>query len=100
MEEKKQISDSLASIILDRLNELTILSKTYYTVQEASVFLGVSRDTIRRYMYSGELAYSKPTAKKIFISKADIDKFISKSRVASQSEIQSAASDYIVNHKK
>lgn len=100
MEEKKQISDGLASIILDRLNELTILSKTYFTVQEASVFLGASQDTIRRYMYSGELAYSKPTGKRVYIARTDIDKFISKSRVVAQSEIQSAASDYIVNHKK
>lgn len=98
--DENQITEGLANTILSKLNELTILSKTYFTVQEASVFLGISRDTVRRYMYSGELAYSKPTAKKIFISKADIDKFINKSRVADQSEIQSAASDYLVNRKR
>lgn len=100
MKEKEQISDGLASIILDRLSELTILSKTYFTVQEASVFLGASQDTIRRYMYSGELAYSKPTGKRVYISRADIDKFVSKSRIPSNEEIEASASGYIANRKR
>lgn len=98
--EEKQITEGLASIILSKLNELTILSKTYFNVQEAAVYLGASQDTVRRYMYSGELAYSKPTGGRVYISKIDLDKFMGKSRIPTQDEIETSASEYLVNHKK
>lgn len=98
--EEKQITEGLANIILSKLNELTILSKTYFNLSEAAIYIGASHDTVRRYMYSGELAYSKPSGGRIYISKEDLDKFLGKSRIATKEEIELSASSYLANNKR
>lgn len=85
---------------MSKLNELTILSKTYFNIEEASVYIGASKDTVRRYMYNGELAYSKPAGGRVYISKADLDKFMGKSRVPTNEEVEASASNYIANRKR
>lgn len=86
-------------IILEKLEELKSLTKTWYTPQEAALYAGCSVDTLRSYMYKGELAYSKPTGGRVFISKKDLDEFLSKGRIPSKYEIEAQASNYIASKR-
>lgn len=97
--DEKTINEDLAKVIIARLEELKTLTKTWYNPQEAAMYAGCSVDTIRQYMYKGKLSYSKPTGGKVFISKKDLDDFLSSGRTPSQREIDAQASNYIVSRR-
>ena len=92
-----RVINQLERTILDRLEALTIFSKTYLTVEECAKYLGLKPETIRRYMYDGELSYCRPSGKNVFISRKDLDEFVEKGRVVSNAELSARASDYIAS---
>lgn len=93
------INEDFAKVIIARLEEIKTLTKTWFNTQEAADYAGCKVDTLRRYMYDGKLAYSKPTGGKVFISKKDLDEFLSSKRTPSQREVEARASDYIVSRQ-
>lgn len=95
----KTINEDFARTILAKLDEIKVFSKNHYTVQEAAIYVGCSEDTIRRYMYDGELAYSKPTGKRIFILKKDLEDFLFRNRIPTKCEIESQASNYVISKR-
>lgn len=92
---EKEISENLGQVILSKLNELTLLSKTYFNVEEAALYVGCSKDTIRRYMYDEGLPYCKPSGGRVYILKKDLDDFLGRNRIASKAEIEESASVYV-----
>ena len=92
-----RVINQLERTILDRLDALMIFSKTYLTVEESAKYLGLKQDTIRRYMYDGELSYCRPSGKNVFISRKDLDEFVEKGRVMSNTELSARASNYIAS---
>jgi len=94
-ETKQTTSPSdIATLILERLDELKKLAKSVFTVEDAADYMGCSVLTVRRYMYSGALPYSKPTGGRVYISRADLDAFLVRGRVSSLSEIEEQAGKY------
>ncbi len=95
----KAINENFAKTILEKLDEIKTFSKNYFTVQEAAIYVGCSEDTIRRYMRGGDLAYSKPAGKRVFISRKDLEDFIFNGRTPSKREIDSQASNYMISRR-
>lgn len=87
-----------AELIMARLDELLIYTKTYLTVEESAKYLSLTVNSVRRLLYDGSLPYCRPS-KRVYIAKKDLDDYIAKNRYDSESETASKASDYIVgNH--
>jgi len=56
----------------------TPLKKGYYTTKEITEMLGLSRDTIWRYIRSGKLKAIKLTKRNFRIEKKELEKFLNK----------------------
>lgn len=74
--------------------------KEHLTVEEAAEYLNVSTSTIYKYTHQNTLAYSKPTGKKVYFKKEDIDKFLKNKRSKSNEEIEQNAREYYVKKWK
>lgn len=99
MKEKENYSENLGKVILSKLNELTLLSKIYFNVEEAALYVGCSKDTIRRYMYDEGLPYCKPSGGRVYILKKDLDDFLGRNRIASKAETEESA-NHIANQMR
>jgi excisionase family DNA binding protein len=81
-----QINAKLDELLL-AIQELKSGSKTFMNVQEAAAFLGVSKSTLYKYTSSGEIAYSKPNGKIILFNRADLENWIGKMHIPSNSNL-------------
>lgn len=74
--------------------------KRLLTIEQAATVSGVSKSYIQKLVASKKLSHSKPTGKLIFIHRRDLEKFLSQNYIASNDEVESNVSDYLLNLKK
>lgn len=73
------------------ISEIAYTIKEYYTIDEASKFLGLSKNTVYRITSNREITYYKPNGKSIFIKREDLLKWINRHPVRSMEEINAIA---------
>ncbi len=61
---------------INRLSE----PKEYLTSKEAANYLGIKVSTLNDYCWSGLIPYSKPTDRKRYFKRSDLNGFMSKNR--------------------
>lgn len=74
----------------EELNELLlqfkILQKEFLTLEEASIYLQVSKSFLYKLTSRNEIAHFKPSGKLIYFSREDLDNWIRAGKVASLEE--------------
>ncbi len=70
--------------------------KRLLTIEQASIVSGVSKSYIQKLVASRKLSHSKPTGKLIFIHRKDLEDFLSQNYIASNDEVESNVSDYLL----
>jgi excisionase family DNA binding protein len=78
------------------IRELKQASEKPMTLDEAAVYLHVSKSHTYQLTSKGLVAHFKPAGKKIFFRKSDLDAYLLRNRKASESELEQAAADHIV----
>lgn len=81
--------------IKEMISELSIQNKEILSFKEASKYLNLSHSTMYKYTSTNVIAHYKPTGKKIFFKKEDLDIWILKNKVSSMEEIEAKAIEYI-----
>jgi len=74
------------------------VQKDYYDISDAAQYLGLSKDYMYKLNFRKEIPYYN-TGKKVYYKKEDLDAYITRNRVMSQSEIDEKAEAIINNHK-
>lgn len=69
------------------LENLCYSAKEVLNLEEASLFLGISRSMIYKMTHSGELPFYKPAGKLIFFEKVHLMEWVRQNKVRSKSEI-------------
>lgn len=64
------------------------LQKDVLDINDAVLFTGYRKSTLYKKCHTGELAYYKPSGKKIFFKKKDLEDFIFQYRIKSNQEIR------------
>jgi excisionase family DNA binding protein len=89
--------------ILSRLDEIQAsirdlkqASEKPMTLDEAATYLHASKSHTYQLTSKGLVAHFKPSGKKIFFRKSDLDAYLLRNRKASESELEHAAADHIV----
>ena len=84
MNDLEQKIDELVKLI--RLQNT--LQKDVLDIEDAVLFTGYKKSTLYKKCHVGELAYYKPSGKKIFFKKQDLQDFIFQYRIKSNKEIR------------
>ena len=67
--------------------------------QEAASYLDISKSYLYKLTCFNKIPHYKPNGKKIYFTKADLDKWILRNRVKSTDEIELKAREYILKNK-
>lgn len=62
---------------------------------EASEYLGVSKSHLYKMTYKNLIVHFKPNGKKIYFTKADLNKYLLRNRKADRSELEQIAVDKV-----
>lgn len=74
--------------------------KRHLTIQQAAIVVGVSKSFIQKLVSSKEIPHTKPNGKLVFISRKDLEIFLSRNPISTNEEIESIVSDYLLTNKK
>ena len=96
MEEQQAIS---INDVLMKLNELInalenipmLGTKRFLSKREAAAYIDKTTSYIDKLIWSKEIPYYQPSSHVIYIDKADLDRYITKTRFKSNQEIQREA---------
>lgn len=80
------------------LTEIRATASKPLSLTEAAVYLGVSKSHLYQLTSRMLIGHYKPTGKKIYFDKRDLDAYLLRHRRASATEVEEAAASHIVNH--
>jgi len=84
-------------LVLERLDHIERLLRRQtekpLTLEEACEYLCLSKGFVYKLTSSGLISHYKPNNKKIYFTKADLDAYLLRHRVKSNSEVDEAATD-------
>lgn len=63
--------------------------------EQASTYLGLSKSYLYKLTASNRVPFYKPNGKKIFFSKTELNKWIFKNKIKSDSELKEEAEQYL-----
>jgi len=89
--------------ILERLAEIKgyalLAAKDMLTVEEAALYLGLSKSRVYKMTFDHEVPYYKPNGKTVYFEKADLTAWMHKNRVESVAEAEGRAASHILATK-
>lgn len=81
---------------LEELEKLTLLSaKEMLTIDEASKYLGMSKDYLYIMTCKKQIPYYKPNGKRLYFKKTELNEWLQRNRVTPVDEAESSAALYI-----
>lgn len=85
---------------LDSIERMIVIgSKEVLTIEECSVFTGLSRSTLYSKTSAREIPHYRPRGGKLYFKKSEIEEWLLQNRRKSNKEIKSIAAKYIRQHK-
>ena len=77
-------------------NKVSELMPQMLTIEEAAQFLNVSKHTVYRLTSQHRIKFYKPTGKRIYFDKADLNEWMKSKAVKSDAEIKADANKYVM----
>ncbi|WP_339622543.1 helix-turn-helix domain-containing protein [uncultured Winogradskyella sp.] len=86
--------------IKDLLLALNIQQKEILTVEDATVYLQLSKSCLFKMTSKKEIPFYKPGGKKIYFKKSELDEWIFNGKILSNDELDSDVEDYLSRTSK
>jgi excisionase family DNA binding protein len=98
---QKQTEDTMAQGIVIHN---TITAPSYYfkevlSLEEASDYMSITSGTLYQFVHRRQIPFYKPTGKKTYFKRADLDVFMLRNRVSANYELADKA-DALLNHSQ
>jgi excisionase family DNA binding protein len=81
---------------LSRIEDLLLSQKTVLTFDEASVYTGLSKSHLYKLTSTGGIPCYKPTGKKLYFEKEELDDWMLRNKKLSQQEIDDKAEAHLM----
>lgn len=91
MEHERKIAELQQRVT--SLENLCFTSKEVLNLEEAALFLGISRSMIYKMTHAGDLPFYKPAGKLIFFEKVHLLEWVRQNKVKSNDETKADASE-------
>ena len=72
-------------------------AKQVLTLEEAALFMGISKSSLYKMTHKHELPFFRPNGKLIYFEKAELLKWMRQNRVMTEAETKDAATEHITN---
>lgn len=82
---------------IEVLENLVRDSKQVLTLEEASIYMGISKSSLYKMTHKHELPFYRPNGKLIYFEKSELLKWMRQSRTMSESETKEAATRHMTN---
>ncbi|WP_439882155.1 helix-turn-helix domain-containing protein [Pontibacter sp. MBLB2868] len=86
--------------IMHLLQSQTLSSKTIFNVPEAAQYMDLSEDAVYKLAAARKLRHSKPGGKRVYIERAECDRYLRLNTIRRVDEIEEEASAYIKTRRK
>lgn len=98
------VHDNLQNAMTDKAvtwaSEKPYFTKEILSVNEACLYMDISKSYLYKLTHTRLLAFSCPAGKKIYFKKEDLDKWMLKNRRPSIDEIKAQAAEYIKTRRR
>ena len=81
---------------LSRIENMLLSQKTVLNFDEASVYTGLSKSHLYKLTSTGGVPCYKPTGKKLYFNKEELDEWMLRNKKLSQDEIDDKAENYLM----
>ena len=88
-----KVSDLIQRISV--LEDVLCAAKEVLTLEEAAVFMGISRSTLYKMTHNNVIPFYRPNGKLIYFEKSELLAWMRKSRTMSETETKEAAAKHM-----
>ena len=81
---------------LSRIENMLLSQKTVLNFEEASVYTGLSKSHLYKLTSTGGVPCYKPTGKKLYFNKEELDEWMLRNKKLSQDEIDDKAENFLM----
>lgn len=81
---------------LSRIENMLLSQKTVLNFEEASVYTGLSKSHLYKLTSTGGVPCYKPTGKKLYFNKEELDDWMLRNKKLSQDEIDDKAENFLM----
>ena len=81
---------------LSRIENMLLSQKTVLNFEEASVYTGLSKSHLYKLTSTGGVPCYKPTGKKLYFNKEELDEWMLRNKKLSQDDIDDKAENYLM----
>ena len=81
---------------LSRIENMLLSQKTVLNFDEASVYTGLSKSHLYKLTSTGGVPCYKPTGKKLYFDKKELDEWMLRNKKLSQDEIDDKAENFLM----
>ena len=82
---------------VEKLKSLLYAAKEVLNLEEAAVFLGISKSSLYKMTHNQVVPFYKPNNKMVYFEKTELLKWLRQNPVASQTQISEEAQAYLRN---
>ena len=85
---------------LSRIENMLLSQKTVLSFEEASVYTGLSKSHLYKLTSTGGVPCYKPTGKKLYFDKEELDEWMLRNKKLSQDEIDDMAENHLLRSQQ
>lgn len=89
--EENSVIEQIRELIKKELTTFKLVQKNIMTVDDLSTYLGLQPSYIRKMTHNREIPHYKPSGKKLYFLRGEIDEWVLSARVNTAEEIRSEA---------
>lgn len=82
---------------VEKLKSLLYAAKEVLNLEEAAVFLGISKSSLYKMTHNQVVPFYKPNNKMVYFEKSELLKWLRQNPVASQAQLSEEAQTYLRN---
>ncbi len=94
----------MENIILEKLTNIENLLKAQngrpLTLEETADYLGFSKSYLYKLTSANKIPHYKPNGKRLYFAKSELDAWLMRNPVKTETEVEQEADNYIVNRKR
>lgn len=81
---------------LTALSTALLVNKDMLTIDETAIYTGIAKKQLYKMTSTRQVPYYKPTGKRVYFKRTELDKWLSQNRISSTDELETKASNHLL----